>query len=85
MKEIASDVRDSRKDNRDRDTDNNGIDDVLDLRRTDVDENYKNATITVREGELQEKIRKNKADEAIKRASLGLKKQEEKKKEKIKK
>jgi hypothetical protein len=85
MKEIASDVRDSRKDNRDRDSDNNGIDDVLDLRRTDVDENFKNDTISIREGELQEKIRKNKADEAIKRASLGLKKQEEKQKKKSEK
>ena len=48
-------------------------------------ENFKNDTISIREGELQEKIRKNKADEAIKRASLGLKKQEEKQKKKSEK
>ena len=83
MKEIASDVRDGRK--KDRDTDNNGIDDILDLRRTDVDENYKNDTIRIREDELQEKIRKNKVDEEIKRTSLGLKNKEIKEKEKIKK
>ncbi len=83
MKEIASDVRDGRK--KDRDTDNNGIDDILDLRRTDVDENYKNDTIRIREDELQEKIRKNKVDEEIKRTSLGMKNKEIKEKEKIKK
>ncbi len=83
MKEIASDVRDGRK--KDRDTDNNGIDDILDLRRTDVDENYKNDTIRIREDELQEKIRKNKVDEEIKKTSLGLKNKEIKEKEKIRK
>ena len=50
MKEMGSDIRDGRR--YDEDTDDNGIDDTLDLRRTDVDENFKNNTIRVKEGEV---------------------------------
>jgi hypothetical protein len=49
------------------DSDGNGIDDELDLRRTEVDEQYKNDTIELKRDELEEKKRANRANEAIKR------------------
>ena len=68
MREIGSELRDGRK--YDEDTDDNGIDDTLDLRRTDVDENFKNNTIRVRDGELAERVRSNKANETIKKQQI---------------
>ena len=62
LKEIAADGRHSS----DRvDTDRNGIDDFLDLRRTDIDEEYKNQQIQIAQDKLAETIRANKASEAI--------------------
>jgi len=52
------------------DSDGNGIADELDLRRTEVDENFKENTIRVQEGKLEETIRANKADEEIKREKI---------------
>ncbi len=76
MKEMGSDIRDGRR--YDNDTDDNGIDDTLDLRRTDVDENFKNNTIRVKEGELSERIRSNKANEAIKKQQIKANKEKPK-------
>jgi hypothetical protein len=68
---IASDIRDTRKyDNTqepDADLDNNGIKDTIDIRRTDIDERYKNEKIRLEEAALAETIRKNKAEEVIKK------------------
>jgi hypothetical protein len=62
LKEIATDGRHSI----DRvDTDRNGIDDFLDLRRTDIDEEYKNQQIQIAQDKLAETIRANKASEQI--------------------
>ena len=52
------------------DSDGNGIADELDLRRTEVDENFKENTIRVQEGKLEETIRANKADEEIKKEKI---------------
>ena len=60
------------------DTDKNGIDDFLDLRRTDVDENHKKEQIRIAEEKLAETTRANLAKEQIQREALGIKKQEEK-------
>ena len=60
------------------DTDKNGIDDFLDLRRTDVDENHKKEQIRIAEEKLAETTRANLAKEEIQREALGIKKQEEK-------
>lgn len=49
------------------DADGNGIRDDIDLERLEVDRNHKERTVELKERELNEKIRKNKADEAIKR------------------
>ena len=49
------------------DSDRNGIDDVLDLRRTDVDENYKNQQVRIADEKLRETQRANKAKEEIQR------------------
>ena len=72
LKEIASDVRDDR-----RDSDGNGIDDYLDLRRTDVDENYKNQQVRIKDQELAEKIRSNKANESLKEKQIQNNKQKQ--------
>ena len=62
LKEIAADGRHAS----DRiDTDRNGIDDFLDLRRTDIDEEYKNQQIQIAQDKLAETIRANKASEEI--------------------
>jgi hypothetical protein len=47
------------------DSDNNGIADILDIRRTDIDEEYKDAQTRLGEEKLAEQIRSNKAKEEI--------------------
>ena len=47
------------------DTDKNGIEDYLDIRRTDVDEKYKQDQIRLGEDKLAEQIRSNTAKEEI--------------------
>ena len=47
------------------DTDKNGIDDYLDIRRTDVDEKYKQDQVRLSEDKLTEQIRSNMAKEEI--------------------
>jgi hypothetical protein len=65
---IASDIRDGRKyENQDADLDDNSIKDTIDIRRTDIDERYKTEKIRLEEAALAETIRKNKADEVIKK------------------
>ena len=49
------------------DSDNNGIDDELDLRRTEVDENYKNEQVRIADAKLAETRRANLAKEEIAR------------------
>lgn len=64
--EMGNDIRDQRAGER-IDSDKNGIDDTLDLRRVDVDENYKNEQIRLAEQKQQETERANKAKEEIQR------------------
>jgi hypothetical protein len=52
------------------DTDKNGIDDYLDIRRTDVDEKYKQDQIRLGEDKLTEQIRSNTAKEEIAREKV---------------
>jgi len=66
MKEMNTNVRHAIDGER-VDTDKNGIDDTLDLRRVDVDENYKNEQIRLAEEKLRETQRANKANEEIKK------------------
>ncbi len=70
LKEIANDVRHSRDTDARIDTDHNGIDDYLDVRRTEVDENYKNEQIRIAEQKLAETERSNKAREEIQKQAL---------------
>lgn len=49
------------------DTDANGVGDYLDIRRTDVDENYKNEQVRLAQEKLQETKRANMAKEEIQR------------------
>ena len=49
------------------DSDNNGIADELDLRRTEVDEEYKNNQIDLKQAQLEEVQRSNRAKEELKR------------------
>jgi hypothetical protein len=56
------------------DTDKNGIDDFLDIRRTDVDENYKNNQVRLSEQKLAEIERANREKEAIQREALDVQK-----------
>ena len=75
IKESGADMRDARaKDiEQDRvDTDKNGIDDYIDIRRTDIDENYKINQIRLKEEELAEKTRANLAKEEL--TALSIKK-----------
>jgi hypothetical protein len=51
----------------DEDSDNNGVDDELDLRRTEVDENYKNEQVRIADAKLAETRRANLAKEEIAR------------------
>jgi hypothetical protein len=64
------------------DTDKNGIDDFLDLRRTDVDENYKNEQVRIADAKLAETVRSNMAKEDLQRQSLGIKEKEDTQKSK---
>jgi hypothetical protein len=52
------------------DTDRNGIGDELDLRRTEVDENFKQEQINLKQQQLEETIRSNKAKEEIQKKSI---------------
>ena len=76
MKEIASGLKESMK--YDNDLDDNGIDDELDLRRTETDENFKKDTIKVKQEELEEKKRSNKANEQLKAKQIAAAKQAKK-------
>ena len=49
------------------DSDSNGVGDYLDIRRTDVDENYKNEQVRLAQEKLQETKRANMAKEEIQR------------------
>ena len=71
LKEIASDHRDSR--NYDNDSDDNGIDDVLDLRRTETERVFKEDTVTIKQGELDERIRHNKVEEGLRKDDIKVK------------
>jgi hypothetical protein len=64
------------------DTDKNGIDDFLDLRRTDVDENYKNEQVRIADAKLAESVRSNMAKEDLQRQALGIKEKEDSQKAK---
>jgi hypothetical protein len=55
------------------DTDKNGIDDYLDVRRTDVDEKFKLDQIRVGEEKLAETQRANLANEQLKQEALNKK------------
>lgn len=66
MGEMGSEVRDQRAGDR-VDTDKNGIDDFLDLRRTDIDETHKKDQIRIAEEKLTETQRANLAKEEIQR------------------
>jgi hypothetical protein len=68
MKEVGADtrhLRDTAMYDKEIDSDNNGIDDYLDVRRTDVDENYKRDQIRIAEQKLAEQVRSNMANEKI--------------------
>jgi hypothetical protein len=58
------------------DTDKNGIDDYLDLRRTDVDENYKREQVRIADAKLAETVRANKVKEDLLRANINNKPKE---------
>ena len=73
MREMGSEVRHQRDNNTRVDTDKNGIDDFLDLRRTDIDENYKNEQVRLEEEKLAETQRANMEREAIQRSAIAKK------------
>lgn len=52
------------------DTDANGVGDFLDVRRTDIDEKYKQDNIQLQKDKLAETIRKNNMDETLKSKQL---------------
>lgn len=66
LNEIGSDTRHTR-DIEHTDSDKNGIDDYLDIRRTEIDQNYKNNQVRIAEEKLKETERSNKAKEEIAR------------------
>ena len=87
MKEVAADIRDTNKANMEvdkeqrqgeKDSDRNGIADTLDLRRTDIDETYKINSINIKEREIAEKERSNKANEELKDKQIAANKQAKK-------
>jgi hypothetical protein len=81
IKEMGADVRDARANGLEQDrvdTDKNGIDDYIDIRRTDIDENYKINQIRIKEEELAEKTRANLVAEELKAKELNLKKTQNK-------
>ena len=59
------------------DSDKNGIDDYLDVRRTEVDENYKQEQIRIADAKLVETERANKAKEALAKESIQVSKQKQ--------
>lgn len=65
-KEAHTNVR-HHMDSTQEDTDANGIGDYLDIRRTDIDENYKNEQVRLAQEKLQESKRANIAKEEIQR------------------
>lgn len=67
------------RDNMRIDSDGNGIADEIDLRRTEVDENFKENSIRIQEEKLNETIRNNKANEEIKREKIAKTTKQEKK------
>jgi hypothetical protein len=79
IKEMGADVRDARANGLEQDrvdTDKNGIDDYIDIRRTDIDENYKINQIRIKEEELAEKTRANLVAEELKAKELNIKKKQ---------
>jgi hypothetical protein len=72
LKELSADSRHQR-DSEQIDTDNNGVGDFLDLRRTDIDENYKQEQIRLQEAKLAETQRANQAKEQIQRQAIASK------------
>jgi len=79
IKEMGADVRDARANGLEQDrvdTDKNGIDDYIDIRRTDIDENYKINQIRLKEEELAEKTRANLVAEELKAKELAIKKKQ---------
>jgi hypothetical protein len=71
MKEQGSAFRDGMR----IDTDKNGIDDRLDLERTELDREYKEGQLDVKRKDLDEKIRSNKENEKIKKEQVKNQKQ----------
>jgi hypothetical protein len=72
MREVNSNMRHAADGER-IDTDKNGIDDYLDIRRTDVDEKYKQDQIRIAEDKLAETQRANQAREEIQKEALDIK------------
>jgi hypothetical protein len=66
MKEQGSAFRDGMR----IDTDRNGIDDRLDIARTELDKEYKQGQLKIKEKEFQEKVRSNKANEKLKEKQI---------------
>ena len=66
IKEMSTNVR-HHMDSTQEDTDANGVGDYLDVRRTDVDENYKNEQVRIAQEKLAETKRANMAKEEIQR------------------
>ena len=68
MKEMGNEVRHQRDTGmyqQEIDSDHNGVGDYLDVRRTDVDENFKRDQIRIAEQKLAEQVRSNMANEKI--------------------
>jgi hypothetical protein len=66
IKEMSTNVR-HHMDSTQEDTDANGVGDYLDIRRTDIDENYKNEQVRLAQEKLAETKRTNMAKEEIQR------------------
>jgi hypothetical protein len=66
IKEMSTNVR-HHMDSTQEDTDANGVGDYLDIRRTDIDENYKNEQVRIAQEKLAETKRTNMAKEEIQR------------------
>ena len=72
MREVNSNMRHA-VDGERIDTDKNGIDDYLDIRRTDVDEKYKQDQVRIAEDKLAETQRANLAKEELQKEALDIK------------
>jgi hypothetical protein len=59
------------------DSDKNGIDDYLDVRRTEVDENYKQEQIRIADAKLVETARANKVKEQLAKETIQVNKQKQ--------